>query len=324
MLIVACASLLLPFGTTLMVTGNIYGLQYDRQQERAASGNYRILLDRSDSGEKGKWLSLEEYLPSVLAVQISPDSEMEAIKALAVIARTYIRQQMENGTKGSETSETEAAQTDTGETETDGEIITAASTQKIWEISETELGLAGKPREELKKTWGTDGFLEKYSRLEEAAAQTAGIVLTYQGKLITPLFCKLSAGNTREGGENYPYLSKVSCPDDVQAEDFIHYLAYSGKHFRHCNCIFGYSESLQSLFICRSCFPFVIRRFDVRCNLYGYRLRYFTDEQQRNDHLWNRNRPPHSCNPCVRRLSGRNVVRYPDHERFHSADQQIL
>lgn len=72
MLIVACASLLLPFGTTLMVTGNIHGLQYDRQQERAASGNYRILLDRSDSGEKGKWLSLEEYLPSVLAVQISP------------------------------------------------------------------------------------------------------------------------------------------------------------------------------------------------------------------------------------------------------------
>ena len=71
-------------------------------------------------------------------------------------------------------------------------------------------------------------------------------------------------------------------------------------------------------------FHFVIRRFDVRCNLYGYRLRYFTDEQQRNDHLWNRNRPPHSCNPCVRRLSGRNVVRYPDHERFHSADQQIL
>lgn len=103
-----------------------------------------------------------------------------------------------------------------------------------------------------------------------------------------------------------------------------HYLAYSGKHFRHCNCIFGYSESLQSLFICRSCFPFVIRRFDVRCNLYGYRLRYFTDEQQRNDHLWNRNRPPHSCDPRVRCLSGRNVVRYPDHECFHSADQQIL
>lgn len=52
------------------------------------------LLDQSGGGEKEKWLSLEEYLPSVLAVQVSPDSEMEAIKAQAVIARTYIRQRI--------------------------------------------------------------------------------------------------------------------------------------------------------------------------------------------------------------------------------------
>ena len=130
----ACVGLLLPFGTTLMVTGNMQGAQYVRQQERMEAGNYRILLDQSEGSENGKWLSLEEYIPSVLAVQISPDSEMEAIKAQAVIARTYIRQQMEKVENGSE-------------------------------ISETALGLLRKPREELKKTWGTDGFLEKYSRL---------------------------------------------------------------------------------------------------------------------------------------------------------------
>ena len=193
----ACVGLLLPFGTTLMVTGNMQGAQYVRQQERMEAGNYRILLDQSEGSENGKWLSLEEYIPSVLAVQISPDSEMEAIKAQAVIARTYIRQQMEKVENGSE-------------------------------ISETALGLLRKPREELKKTWGTDGFLEKYSRLEEAAAQTAGIVMTYQGKLITPLFCRSSAGTTRNGGENYRYLLAVSCPDDPEAEDFISYLSFSG------------------------------------------------------------------------------------------------
>ena len=193
----ACVGLLLPFGTTLMVTGNMQGAKYVRQQERMEAGNYRILLDQSEGSENGKWLSLEEYIPSVLAVQISPDSEMEAIKAQAVIARTYIRQQMEKVENGSE-------------------------------ISETALGLLRKPREELKKTWGTDGFLEKYSRLEEAAAQTAGIVMTYQGKLITPLFCRSSAGTTRNGGENYPYLLAVSCPDDPEAEDFISYLSFSG------------------------------------------------------------------------------------------------
>ena len=52
--------------------------------------------------------------------------------------------------------------------------------------------------------------------------------MTYQGELITPLFCKLSSGNTRNGGETYPYLSAVSCPDDPEAEDFITYLSFSG------------------------------------------------------------------------------------------------
>ncbi len=211
----AFVGLLLPFGTTLMVTGNIQGAEHVRQQEKTAAGNYRIWLDQTGSGKNGEWLSLEEYLPSVLAVQISPDSEIEAIKAQAVIARTYIRRQMETAGNGPE-------------------------------ISETALGLAGKPREELKKTWGTDAFLEKYSRLEEAAAQTKGTVMTYQGKLIAPLFCRLSAGNTRNGGENYPYLSAVSCPEDTQAEDFISYLSFSGTQA---------AEALKSFQIRPEAFP---------------------------------------------------------------------
>ena len=80
-----------PLWTVLAVTGNIHGAEYVRQQEKEAAGKYRILLDRE---ENGGYLSLEEYLPSVLAAQISPDSEMEALKAQAVIARTYIRRQM--------------------------------------------------------------------------------------------------------------------------------------------------------------------------------------------------------------------------------------
>ncbi len=217
------AGLLLPFGTTLIVTGNIHGMQYIRQQERRAAGNYRILLDQSGGSENGKWLSLEEYLPFVLAVQISPDSEMEAIKAQAVIARTYIRQQMEMTGDRSK-----LAKESPNEVETFVEPTTETEAKKIWETTETALGLAGKPREELKKTWGTEEFLEKYSRLEEAAAQTAGMVMTYQGELIAPLFCRLSAGNTRNGDENHPYLLAVSCPDDPEAEDFISYLSFSG------------------------------------------------------------------------------------------------
>ena len=43
-------------------------------------------------------------------------------------------------------------------------------------------------------------FLEKYSRLEEAAAQTAGIVMTCQGKLITPLFLQAERRKNQKWG----------------------------------------------------------------------------------------------------------------------------
>ena len=172
--------------------GNIHGAEYVRQQEKEAAGKYRILLDRE---ENGGYLSLEEYLPSVLAAQISPDSEMEALKAQAVIARTYIRRQM-------------------GEEK---------------EISELSLDLDRKPREELKKIWGKTEFPEKYSRLEEAVIQTNGIVMTYDGEMIAPLFCAVTAGSTRDGDEGYPYLKSVSCPDDEKAADFISFVSLSAK-----------------------------------------------------------------------------------------------
>lgn len=138
---------------------------------------------------------MEEYLPSVLAAQISPDSEMEALKAQAVIARTYIRRQM-------------------GEEK---------------EISELSLDLDRKPREELKKIWGKTEFPEKYSRLEEAVIQTNRIVMTYDGEMIAPLFCAVTAGSTRDGDEGYPYLKSVSCPDDEKAADFISFVSLSAK-----------------------------------------------------------------------------------------------
>ena len=72
MVVLVAAGFLIPYGTVLAVTGNIHGAEYVRQQEKEAAGKYRILLDRE---ENGGYLSLEEYLPSVLAAQISPDSD---------------------------------------------------------------------------------------------------------------------------------------------------------------------------------------------------------------------------------------------------------
>ncbi len=59
--------------------------------------------------------------------------------------------------------------------------------------------------------------------------QTNGIVMTYDGEMIAPLFCAVTAGSTRDGDEGYPYLKSVSCPDDEKAADFISFVSLSAK-----------------------------------------------------------------------------------------------
>ena len=53
--------------------------------------------------------------------------------------------------------------------------------------------------------------------------------MTYDGEMIAPLFCAVTAGSTRDGDEGYPYLKSVSCPDDEKAADFISFVSLSAK-----------------------------------------------------------------------------------------------
>ena len=69
--------------------------------------------------------------------------------------------------------------------------------------------------------------------------------------------------------------------------------------------------------------PYPVGRADAGSHLYGDRLRNLADEQERNACLRRGNRNPYHGDPFVRVLPGRYVVRYPDHERIYSANQQL-
>ena len=159
---------------------------------------YRIFLDR---GQEGVWLDLEEYLPGVLAVEIPAQYEPEALKAQAVIARTYIRKQMKETKEGT------------------------------LEIQESALDLDYPQLEQLRQKWGTEEFPALYEKLEIAVKDTKGMVITYEGDYIDPMFCRTSAGMTRRGDENHPYLEPVECPGDPQAPGFTQILAWDAREF---------------------------------------------------------------------------------------------
>ena len=91
------AGLLFPYIVTLAIgetaiTGHEIG-------EKNNSGR-KILLDR----EQGGYVDLEDYLPGVIARQIPVQFEPEALKAQAILARTYIRKQMAEETEIAESA----------------------------------------------------------------------------------------------------------------------------------------------------------------------------------------------------------------------------
>ena len=72
---------------------------------------------------------------------------------------------------------------------------------------------------------------EYYKKLEDAVKATSGIVMTYEGKCIDPMYCRATAGMTRQGDFTHPYLQTVDCPGDVEAEGYMQMLSFSRDSF---------------------------------------------------------------------------------------------
>lgn len=144
----------------------------------------RILVKRNDIQT---YIDLEDYLPGVIVCQISQESRMEALKCQAVIARTYIHRLM------------------------DGR-------EEIWE---EELDLDYLSENQRNIPWDREKTAQYLDQCRQAVTETEGIVMQYEGRDILPLFHAVSAGRTRAGDENYPYLQSVESPWDTQREDYL-------------------------------------------------------------------------------------------------------
>lgn len=172
--------LLLPYVITVFVNGN--GVL---KLEEADSPYITVERDGQT-----KEMSLDEYGIGVLAKEISADSEMETLKAQAILIRTSIYKTLqENGTN-------------------------TVLTKNYWTRNQMEIN------------WGSDSYSKNYEKIKEAWNNTKGIVLVYEGNLALTPYHRLSNGKTRSGNEvfgseSYPYLQVKECPDDLEAEEAV-------------------------------------------------------------------------------------------------------
>ncbi|WP_028401630.1 stage II sporulation protein D [Ectobacillus panaciterrae] len=153
-----------------------------------------VAVYRSEQ-KKVENMPIEDYVAGVIAAEMPANFEMEALKAQALTARTFVIKRMLAG----EQLPNKANVTDT----VDNQVY--------------------KNDTELKKLWGKD-YDGKMKRIQEAVKATAGQVLTYKGEPITASFFSTSNGYTENSedywGSPYPYLRSVDSPWDKEAPKF--------------------------------------------------------------------------------------------------------
>lgn len=199
-----CISLLLfPYLFTLAWTGRAGEMI---QMESSAAEKRMVILDR---GGEGYPVSAEDYIIGMAAMQIPADYEKETVKAQMIIARTYLYSLM-----GEENSIPESA--------IDADIMTEG---------------------EMRKAWGKENFLDYYQKFADAARETKGTIITFDGAPIEPLFHKISAGKTRTGDSLHPYLVSVDCGNDVEAEGYLTAVSFTPEEF--CRRLNEMDDSLQ-------------------------------------------------------------------------------
>ncbi|MFC7678595.1 stage II sporulation protein D [Paenibacillus sp. GCM10028914] len=151
-----------------------------------------VYLTKTDTVET---LPLETYIVGVVAAEMPAEFQLEALKAQAIAARTYIVQRLKSGDKS-------------GVPEDKGDVTDTINHQAY--IS----------KEKLEKEWAAAGEQDKLAKLRQAVKETKGIVMTYKGQPITASFFSTSNGYT-ENSEDYwkneiPYLRSVESPWDTE------------------------------------------------------------------------------------------------------------
>lgn len=164
----------------------------------------KVKAEGEDGEDKTIELPIEDYCIGIMAREIPPDYEKEALKAQAVLVRTDIFRKIEE------------------------EGSSAVLKDEFW------------TQKQMEETWGVTRYSRYFSRLRNAWRDTEGQVLMYEGKLARTPFFRLSNGSTRDGkevlGEKYPYLKIIECPWDIEEEEQIQTVTFEDMDAEVLEC----------------------------------------------------------------------------------------
>lgn len=166
------------------------------------SEDMNIVIKNKDTDEE-KEINLEEYVIGVIAGEMPASFDEEALKAQAIAARSYAINKINTST-------------------TSYDVLTDITNQVYITI------------EQMQEKWGND-FNYYYEKIKNAVDATKGLVMTYDGEVISAYYFSMSNGYTEDvaavfGGEK-DYLVSVESSWDKNVKNFTVLTTISKKEF---------------------------------------------------------------------------------------------
>ncbi|MGW8443750.1 stage II sporulation protein D [Paenibacillus sp. S33] len=157
----------------------------------AAEPDVRVYVTSTGRTET---LPLEQYIVGVVAAEMPPSFEGEALKAQAIAARTFIaRRLLADDTSGAPAGA---------------------------DVTDTVKHQAYISKAKLTREWGRSGKSAELAKIQQAVRDTKDTIMVYEGKPITASFFSTSNGYTENSEDVWakpvPYLRSVSSPWDKQ------------------------------------------------------------------------------------------------------------
>ena len=154
----------------------------------------KLLHNKTNQVEE---VNLDEYITNVVSAEMPVKYEIEALKAQAVVARTYTIYKITVSKKHKE-----------------ADICDSSTCCQAWISKEDRLN-----------KWKKEEATDNWNKIIKAVNETKGKIITYNGKPINAFFHSNSGGKTEIpfyvwGGEGYPYLQVVETAGE---EDYSQY-----------------------------------------------------------------------------------------------------
>ena len=204
-------------------------------EQQAAENNLIIKLLHKETGQVEE-VNLENYLCNVVSAEMPADYELEALKAQAIVARTYTIYKIKN------------------KKHDNADICDDSTCCQAWISKEDRLA-----------RWEESKRESNWQKIEQCVNETKGKIVTYQNEPINAFFHSNSGGKTEIpinvwGGSGMPYLQVVETSGEENYSQYSSEAVFSKDELKNkmiekysdfeidfndqsCICILEYTES---------------------------------------------------------------------------------